>query len=545
VFIVNNTNSDNSLVLIVDDHQPAAEMASRIFETKGYRVICSFDGADALEQATTHLPDLIVLDVMMPGMNGFEVLEHLRNQDRTVNIPTILVTAKDTAADIEQGLMLGADDYLPKPFDPRELLARANSKIESRRLREQLQRRTKELQSLLRISEELSYSLDIDNLENLLVYLMLDLLPCEVVGLIRLSENKDIANAVISEKGGDIITDEFDLSALLLNASQFTDARLWDAAHDSAIGDFPNGSIIPLKQLDDIHGYFLIGSYEPLDDSHLRLLEGIARQATLALRNAELFELKANYAERLESTVQERTAELRKAHEMLVRSEKLASIGQLAAAFAHEINNPLMPIVVNLQGMLEDIAQGISIREQDIQHTIDSAYRIERMIRRLLDFSRKRDQSRPDGEILYVDDVFQGVIELSNKHFEHSGVQITAELPRLSPVFGNKDQLEQVFLNIMLNAKDAMPNGGKLFIELFEEQEHITIQVVDTGIGIADDKIGHIFDPFVSDKEGGTGLGLFITHEVIQSHDGTIDVMSNLNEGTRFIIRLPIWDEEV
>lgn len=541
---MDKTNNDNSLVLIVDDHQPAAEMASRIFETKGYRVICSFDGDDALEQATMHLPDLIVLDVMMPGMNGFEVLTHLRNQERTANIPTILVTAKDTPADIEQGLMLGADDYLPKPFDPRELLVRAYSKIESRRLRDQLQRRTKELQSLLRISEELSYSLDMENLENLLVYLMLDLVPCQVVGLIRLNENNELVNVIVSEKGGTIITSEFDVEDLLQNASQYSTAQLWNENAESVIPDFPYGGVIPLSQLDEIHGYFLIGSYEPLDESHLRLLEGIARQATLALRNAELFELKANYAERLESTVQERTAELRKAHEMLVRSEKLASIGQLAAAFAHEINNPLMPIVVNLQGMLEDIAQNIPIQEQDIRHTIDSAYRIERMIRRLLDFSRKRDQSRPDGEILYVDDVIQGVIELSNKHFEHSGIKIAAELPRLSPIFGNKDQLEQVFLNIMLNAKDAMLTGGKLFIELFEEQNHITIQVVDTGIGITEDKIAHIFEPFVSDKEGGTGLGLFITHEVILSHDGTVDVQSEPNEGTRFMISLPVWDEQ-
>lgn len=534
----------SSLVLVVDDHRPAAEMASRIFETKGYQVICSFDGEDALKQATAHLPDLIVLDVMMPGMNGFEVLEHLRKQESTANIPTIMVTAKDRAADIEQGLSLGADDYLPKPFDPRELLARANSKIESRRLRDQLQRRTKELQSLLRIGEELSFSLDIHDIEHLLVYLILDILPCEITGLFRVDETGNLVNAIISQKGGVIVTEDYDLHELLSIVASYEQPSLWKSTDYPVVDDFQNGIVIPLKQLDETHGYLLICSNEHLDDSHLRLLQGIARQATLALRNAELYELKANYAEHLEATVQERTAELRKAHETLVRSEKLASIGQLAAAFAHEINNPLMPIVVNLEGMLEDIAQDMPIREQDIQHTIDSAHRIERMIRRLLDFSRKRDQSRPDGEILYIDDVLQGVIELSNKHFEHSSIQIYSELPKLSPTFGNQDQLEQVFLNIMLNAKDAMPTGGKLFIELFEEQSYITVQIVDTGIGIADDKIGHIFEPFVSDKEGGTGLGLFITHEVIQSHDGSIDVSSKPNEGTRFSIRLPIWEDE-
>ena len=167
---------NNALVLVVDDHFPAADMMKRLFTVHDYRVVCSYSGEDALVQAQRLQPDLILLDVMMPGMNGFEVLKVLREQDATVHIPTILVTAKDTPSDIEYGLNLGADDYLTKPVEPRELLARVRSKIESRRLREALQRRTTDLEALLRVAEELNNTLRVEELEQLVAYIFADIL---------------------------------------------------------------------------------------------------------------------------------------------------------------------------------------------------------------------------------------------------------------------------------------------------------------------------------------------------------------------------------
>jgi len=536
------TQGQLPLVLIVDDHQPAAEMASRIFESRGFEVACAYDGRTALKQADELLPDLIVLDVMMPGLNGFEVLEQLRSKESTANIPTILVTAKDTADDIEQGLRLGADDYLPKPFDPRELIARAHSKIEARRLRDQLSRRTRELQFLLRVGEELSYSLDVQELERLTLYLTLDLLPGDIAIVYRLDDYGNLIDAVISQKDGTFISDNYENGQIYDSIKNLTSRQLWSTLAESPIELYPYGLVVPMEQLGQIHGFLVVASESAeLDETHLSLLQGIARQASLALRNAELYELKTNYAETLESTVEERTSELKKAHEMLVRSEKLASIGRLAAGIAHEINNPLVPVILNLEGMLEDLESGLPVVSQDIEHTISSARRIERLIRRLLDFS-KRDQKSLDGEAVFIHEIINDVIALSHKHFLHSKVEIITDLSEVPAVFGNRDQLEQVFLNIMLNAKEAMPDGGKLYIELAEENQRIMVRFIDTGTGISEDVIGKIFEPFVSEKENGTGLGLFISHEVVENHQGMIEVNSTPNQGARFTIWLPILE---
>ncbi|PJF37688.1 MAG: hypothetical protein CUN55_20805, partial [Phototrophicales bacterium] len=113
-------------------------------------------------------------DVMMPGIDGLEVLSRLRESPVTAGLPTILITAKNEPSDIAHGLQLGADDYIPKPFHPNELLARAESKIQARKLEMTLQRRTQELEALLRVSEELNQHLEVDELLELLLYLVLD-----------------------------------------------------------------------------------------------------------------------------------------------------------------------------------------------------------------------------------------------------------------------------------------------------------------------------------------------------------------------------------
>ena len=166
------------LVLVADDEVHTTLMLERIFEREGYQVTSAHDGVAALDMARQLQPDLLLLDIQMPGMNGFDVLGALRENIATANIPTILITAKARRpADVAHGLNLGADDYIYKPFDPRELLARAESKMKARQLEENLQRRTQELEALLRVGEELNQSLEVNDLLELILFLTLDLLP--------------------------------------------------------------------------------------------------------------------------------------------------------------------------------------------------------------------------------------------------------------------------------------------------------------------------------------------------------------------------------
>lgn len=525
------------LVLVVDDQKSTTEVLSKIFEYEGYRVQCVHNGEDALRITGALQPDLILLDVMMPGMSGFEVLERLRKGHDTANIPTILITAKDTPADVARGLELGADDYLPKPFHPRELLARARSKIRAHQLEKALQRRTQELEALLRVGQELNQYLITDELLSLILYLVLDLLPGELAVIYRLDENGGIAHSRASRKDGTI--EEGYQHADVIR--RFVDAGghslLWP--EDTAIlPEYAHGLAVPLNQGARLYGVIiLVSNLRTYDESHLRLFEGISRQAGLALHNTELYEIQAQYAQHLEEMVEERTAELRSAQELLIRSEKLASLGRMAAGIAHEINNPLMPAKVNLEGMLEDLQANMPVSAQDIHKTLESISRIERIVERFLQFSR---HTSSDMYLVELTQVIEDVVDFNRNFFIKENMHLELVLSPLPPIYGNRDQLEQVFLNLVINARAAMQNGDTLRIEGEVEGNDVVVRVMDTGSGIARENLDRIFEPFMTTKDNGTGLGLFISYGIIENHNGSIVVESEPGQGAVFTIRLPV-----
>ncbi|MCU0512652.1 MAG: response regulator [Anaerolineae bacterium] len=525
------------LVLVVDDHYPAAEMVSRLFMGNQYRVICAYNGEDALRQIAQTVPDLILLDVMMPGMSGFEVLEKLRQDASTANIPAIMVTAKDAPADIEYGLNLGADDYLTKPVEPRELLARARSKIEAHRLRQALQRRTRDLESLLYVGEQLNNQRHVQELHHLIMQLMLALLPGDFACILPLDEARQPAQLQHLARSGTLPDTTLEISPIFEAVQQ----QSWLQWTDENASDprLAHGMAVALQYDEQMTGILLMCGPEPYDAHHVRLFQGIGRQASLAARNAELYEIQVRYAENLEAMVAERTRELQSAQELLIRSEKLASIGRLAAGIAHEINNPLQPILVIMELMVEDIQSGAPIALHDVQETLASARRIKRTVERLLQFTRKRDQKAPDMELLPIAAVLDNVIALSSKYFEQEGIGLKTELDPALHVYGNRDQLEQVFLNLMLNARAAMQRGGLLTIHAYLHQERNIILFQDTGTGIAPEVMSRIFEPFFTTRDNGNGLGLFISHEIIQNHNGAIYVESQPGQGTLITIVLP------
>lgn len=526
------------LVLIADDEIHTTVMLERIFEREGYAVESVNDGTSALERAQQVIPDLILLDIQMPGMSGFEVLRELRSNATTAGIPTILVTAKARKpADVAHGLNLGADDYVYKPFDPRELVARAESKMKARQLEENLQRRTQELQALLRVGEELNHSLEINELLELVLFLALDLLPGSLAAIYQFDVNEEVSayrlQAVQNEKRLQYNADQV--------LSQFLQLRrpiLWPG-QDPQLSDFSSGMIVPLQHGTSLIGMLMVVSDDEIfDENHLRLFRGIGRQTALALRNAELYAILSEHADHLEDMVAARTADLESAQQMLIRSEKLASIGHLAASIAHEINNPLQPIQIHLEHMLEDAQNNDPLDVRAVEGIQESIERITRIVRQLLEFAGKRT---PDSSVDFVDlnRTLEGVIRLNHKLFEQNSVRIEVDLDPLPPVYGSKDQLEQVFMNMMLNAQAAMDRNGVLKVSGAVIEDRIMIQFVDSGHGIAPEHINNIFDPFFSTKENGTGLGLFVSYGIIQNHQGSIEVDSKIGSGTTFTIYLP------
>ncbi len=539
---MSSSSNHTPLVLVVDDHIPAVGMLSRLLEREGYEVISAYDGEQAIEVCNRMLPDLILLDVMMPKLNGFEVLKILRSEDHTQNIPTILITAKNTPDDIEHGLGLGADDYIAKPFNPRELIARAKSKIDAQRLKDQLKSKTQDLEALLRLSEELKHHLDVNELLELVLYLVLDLISGEIAVVYCFDENLKLISKAISFKDGSLSVEHILSDQEIEEILQQNDSLiLWsDDKLSSPAIDCNFGMLCKLESNNETHGLLGIFNSKPYSDNQIRLFQGISRQATLAIRNAELYELKTSYANHLEDMVEERTAELQSAQQLLVRSEKLASIGRLSAGIAHEINNPLFPLRINLEHMLEDVDSDVPIVKKDIEETLKSVERISRIVQRLLEFTGNDNSNQPDIEDVDLNDIINNVLSLSKKYLEYSKVTIQTSLPTLPSIYANRDQIEQVFLNIIINATAAMPNGGTITIKGDVVDDKITLEFSDTGVGIPENMINKIFEPFVSTKEDGTGLGLFISYGIIENHQGSLDVRSKVGEGATFIVTLPV-----
>lgn len=528
------------LVLVADDEKNTTIMLQRIFEREGYKVEFVNDGISALEAAERLVPDLILLDIRMPGLDGFEVLGRLRENPITESIPTILVTANARQpSDVARGMNLGADDYLYKPFAPQELVARAESKMKARQLEEALQRRTHELASLLQMSEDLMQHLERDELLELVLNQVFDLLPGDFAAIYQLDDDGQIEAYRIRRKDsvpsdympvGETITDK-----LLAQPEPI----LWPEA-DPLLPEFAGGMVVPLQHAEQMLGVLLLCAYEAeYDENHLRLFKGVGRQAALALRNAILHEIQVNYAQHLEDMVAARTQELQSAQQMLIRSEKLASVGRLAANIAHEINNPLQPITITLDDLVECLNNDIPIDKRGIEIIQESVERIKRIVSQLLEFTGKRSTST-DRQPIDVNRILERIIDLNRKFFQKEGMSLELQTSELPVIYGSQDQLEQVFMNLTLNAQAAMERDGKLVIQAGVEKNEVIVRFSDTGSGIPQEDIDKIFDPFYSTKPNGTGLGLFVSYGIIQGHQGSIEVESTVGTGSTFTVRLPI-----
>jgi two-component system NtrC family sensor kinase len=242
------------------------------------------------------------------------------------------------------------------------------------------------------------------------------------------------------------------------------------------------------------------------------------------------------------SSLQERENEIRRLNQQrLMRSEKLAAIGRLAAGIAHEINNPLTS-VLTFSSILLRKAEDWQRERLDI--IVKETTRCREIVRGLLDFAR---QSEPKKEISDVNRIIETALTLTKNQLakaREKAIGVVKELGTLPAIPVDPNQILEVLVNILINAVDAMPQKGMLKVtsRKVESEPSIEIRIADTGDGISPENLGKIFDPFFTTKEAGkgTGLGLAVSHGIVERHNGTIDVESTVGQGTTFIIRLPL-----
>lgn len=241
----------------------------------------------------------------------------------------------------------------------------------------------------------------------------------------------------------------------------------------------------------------------------------------------------------LEKRVEERTKELREIQDFLIQSEKLASLGKMAAGVAHEINNPLTSILINTHLMLEKVEEKHAFYE-NLSLIADETSRCTNIVKGLLEFSR---QELPQKAFSDVNDIINRTLNLLKNQVSFYNISIIKELGlNLPQIELDKNKIEQVFWNLMFNASEAMPDGGKLTIisKFSQNKKYIEVIFMDTGVGIPKENINKLYDPFFTTKSSGTGLGLAVSYGIIKQHLGKIEVESEQGKGSTFTVSLPL-----
>lgn len=251
----------------------------------------------------------------------------------------------------------------------------------------------------------------------------------------------------------------------------------------------------------------------------------------------------AQWGRTLEKRVEERTRELREAQDALLQSEKLASLGKMAAGVAHEINNPLTSILINAHLLLERCPDDAESRE-NLTLIADETARCAQIVRGLLEFARLTPSRTAPASI---NEILERTVALLKKQALVRNITVVEELaPDLPSLDLDRNKFQQVFSNLMINACEAMPEGGRLRIvsRAAADGGGLEVEISDTGVGIPRENLTRLFDPFFTTKTFGTGLGLAVSYGVVRSRGGTIDVRSEVGRGSVFTVKVPFQPED-
>jgi two-component system NtrC family sensor kinase len=492
--------------------------------------------------------DVLILDIRMPGIDGYQVIARVKEDPLLATTSILLTTALTSISDKTLGLEMGADDYLTKPFDPRELLARVEVIMRMRQTERALRQRNRELAALNEISRTVTSSLDLDEVLAAAMEGVQEILQVEVGSLILVDEESGelVFRKTLSPQqswvtGRSFQSGEGIVGHVVANGTPYlvndvSEDPFFLPRVDAATGLKARAILcVPLFVRDRAVGAIEVinkpgGAFTEAD---LDLLQTVAGAVAVAVENAQLYTELADFANELE-----------RSQAQLVQAEKMAAIGRMAASLAHEINNPLQAIhnTLHLSAISElpqEKRQGyLSMAQEEVSQLIE-------IVQRMLDFYRP---SRGGVVRANVNQVLRNALAIADKQIQHSEIHVhtrlASNLPEIPMV---ADQLMQVFLNIVINAVEATPTGGDLHLGtlLTEDGEWILVAFRDSGPGLTPEQISHAFEPFYTTKPEGTGLGLAISYGIVEQHGGTIEVSSQLGHGATFIVRLPVHSAQM
>lgn len=514
-----------SNVMIVDDNLDNLRVLENILSAEGHEVLAAIGGAVALQAAARHHPDLILLDIMMPEMDGYEVCRRLKADPATADIPILFLSALTEIEEKIQAFEAGAVDYITKPFAEKEVMARVRTHLRLRRMELKLQEEVNQaVKDKTKAYEELKRSEE----------------------LFRVIFERSTLGVTLTAPSGQ-----------LLKVNQaFADMLGYQ------IDEIQRRNFVDITHADDIaKSYECIRCLLGNEQSTYRMEKRYYHKngqvvwvdlSTTLLRDddgAPLYFLTSM----ADITERKRVEEDReKLQAQLLQSQKMESVGVLAGGVAHDFNNILQAIsgytsLILLDKQPEDPEYpGLTAIEMAV-------HRATQLVKQLLLFSRKATtQSTTIDLNQEVENARRILVRTIPKMIDIEVITTG----RLWPITADPVQMEQILLNLGTNAVDAMPDGGKLIIETenitldeeftntrFEVRpgRYVLMKVSDTGHGIDKEAVEHIFEPFFTTKEigKGTGLGLASVYGIVKSHGGYINCYSEVGQGTTFKIYLP------
>ncbi len=500
-------NLDEPPILCVDDTEEQRYVTVRILRSAGYRVIEAATGFEALKMMSQE-PLAVVLDVNLPDMSGYEVCRRIRLDPQVSSTPVLQVSASFT--DPEQravSLSGGADASILQPYHREELIALVRVLVRSRRSEEILRLMS---EASVKLSRSLDYAMTLETVLTTLVPKFAD--RC----------------FVMTTPGG--WQDENEVPDYIRDAAQCLPPSETSAGVNGGtqVSDRFPAILTPLAvggERTGLLAFVLSGQDRVYTASDLAIAQDFGSRSALALQNASLYT-----AQRL-------------AQDALVRSEKLAAAGRMAASMAHEINNPLEALT-NLVYLISLISTSNTLSADNrgyAEEALQELARLAQLTRQTLGFY----QELTNPVVFALADSVNEVVSVYQPKLKQKGINIERNFATAGEMVGIKGEIRQVISNLLLNAIDAMQWGGSLTFQITEDDRGVLVlRAHDNGSGIPTKYLQEIFEPFFTTKEGiGTGLGLWVSNNIIRKHGGTIQVESSTAvnaSGTTFVVRLPV-----
>ena len=504
-------------VLIVDDERHNRQLLEVMLAPEGYVLQSVASGEDALALIAEVPPDLVLLDIMMPGMNGYEVVARIKGDTATKNIPVIMVTALDDRNARMLGLSAGAEDLLTKPVDRAELCAR--------------------VKNLLRLKAYGDYHDKYSQmLEGEVVLRTADLIESESV----YRSTFDAAPVGIVHVGLD--GSWLRVNQRICDLLGYSNAELRNVGQGLMQSDEVAGEAESFRKMAD-------GALEcqVVDERRYRRKDGSFLWARINMSVHRDTEGRPQHFIKVIEDITER----RSLEAQVMQASKMDAIGRLASGVAHDFNN-LLTVILGFAGFMSEDEAMASQHGKDLAEIIKAARRASGLTKQLLAFSRQ--QVLHEAPV----DVNELVGEMADMLGRLIGENVEVALtlaPGLSLALADRGQIEQVVMNLVVNARDAMPGGGTITIQTMDVElensvfhdepvvpgRYVMLAVTDTGTGISLEAQRRLFEQFFTTKEAGkgTGLGLSTTYGIVKQSKGYIWVYSELGRGTTFKVYLP------